>query len=163
MTETEYLDQISGEDDCPICGWDAATIHTNIHRKRCRMWQRACKSIDYTPMTRPEAKVAIGDARENLDDADSKQEEVSAALELVRALYDRSLALAISNKNANDHPDYWEYVSMLDLPEIPQVLRTRFPYKEGHIAPGFTIWEPPKSKMRRIQFRTAERRQRHAR
>lgn len=114
-------------------------------------------------MTRPEAKEAIVQAREEVTDADTAAETLSAAMELVRALYDRSLAVAIANTSAEEHPEFWRYVSMLDLPEMPEPLRNKFPHEPGHMALGCTIWQPPGSRMRRLQFRNAERRQSRAR
>lgn len=157
MTNEEYREKIKGEDDCPICGWSADTINTETHKKRCHNWQRATSNLGYEPMVRTEARELMQDARETLEDADSDKEKFDANIKLARALYDRSLGLSIDDRNHHDHPSFNEYVAMLDIPEFGAKIRERFPYEGGHIAPGYTLWEPPGSKERKIQFRMAKR------
>jgi hypothetical protein len=150
--------KVGGDQDCPICGWDAQTIYTNVHQKRCKAWQRACKTLEYSPMFRLTAEEIIGSTKTQL--SSNGQEDVDVSMDLVRALYDRSLGQSIDNDNALEHPQFTEYVSMLDLPEIGPTLRGRYPLESGQIAPGFTIWEPPGSKDRRMQFRKAQQQSR---
>ena len=158
---TEAKRSVAGTEDCPICGWDAATINTNVHRKRCSLWQRAIRVLDYSPMVRSEAEDVIDDASLQLKGEDDDNAHAELMIKLLRAFYDRSLGMAIDNNNALDHPPFQEYVAMLDLPILNEsVVRGRFPLNEGHIAPGFTIWEPNGSKERRMQFRQAQQRNR---
>ena len=159
---TDTQNGLQGAQDCSICGWDAATINTNVHRKRCALWQRAIRVLDYSPMVRSEAEDIIENVRKEIKKVDDAQAESEAMMTLLRALYDRSLGMAIDNNNALDHPSFSDYASMLDLPLLnDSIMRSRFPHNAGHIAPGFTIWEPNGSKERRMQFRQAQQRQRH--
>ncbi|MEL6182379.1 MAG: hypothetical protein AAFS10_25710 [Myxococcota bacterium] len=125
------------------------------------MWQRAIRVLDYSPMPRPEAEDVIENVRKDLRKTDDTQERSEAILTMLRALFDRSLGMAIDNNNALDHPSFSDYASMLDLPVLnDSVVRNRFPLNSGHIAPGFTIWEPSGSKERRMQFRQSQQRNR---
>ncbi len=155
MLKEDFLEDIRGDKDCPICGWDAQTLHTNAHKARCTAWQRACRRIGYSPMTRPEATEAIDTAQQRLEDALPEQDMAQTRMALIRAFYDRSLTLAIDNGNADKHPDFRSYASMLELPEMSQQLRHRFPHTPKHIPAGFTVWQPEGSRGRRFQERRA--------
>lgn len=158
---TDTRNGVQGDQDCPICGWDAATINTNVHNKRCALWQRAIRVLDYSPMVRSEAEDIIYSVHDELKGVDDEQARSESLMSLLRALYDRSLGMAIDNNNALDHPSFTDYASMLDLPVLnDSLMRSRFPLNAGHIAPGFTIWEPSGSRERRMQFRQAQQRQR---
>ena len=157
MTLETYREEIRGEQDCPICGWSKHTINTETHHKRCRNWQKACDTLGYQPMVRVEARETMDEVRDVIDDVETNADRFEANIKLGRAMYDRSLGLAIDNRNHEEHPTFNEYIAMLDVPEFGELLRERFPYNEGHIAPGFTVWEPPGSKDRKMQFRMSNR------
>ncbi len=143
-------------EDCPICGWDAATVFTQVHEKRCRRWKQAIADMNgYQPTPRPRVEVLIEELTQKLAAADDDVEAVKIAGALMRAHYDRSLGHAIDNGHYKDHPDYDAYASMLDLQGLPEGFRHLYPHQPGHIAPGFGFWEPADSKSRRLQFRAA--------
>lgn len=146
---------VSHPDDCPICGWDAATVHTQAHQDRCARWQRALRDLSYKPMVRAEAEQVAEAKLKDLAEIEDEEAQMEAAGKLARAFYDRSLGHAIDNNHHMEHPRFETYASMLDLDELPAVFRRIYPLQPGHIGKGFTFWEPADSKARRIQLRAA--------
>lgn len=155
------FDRLSADAPCPLCGWAADSVNTDIHRERCANWQSACRQLNYWPMTLPQWRKAINEAKTQQEEAETDAATFEADVALVQALFDRSLGAAIDGNNHRQHPEFREYACMLELSSLGDTFRTRFPHNPEQIAPGFTIWEPEGSKGRRMQFRAARRQQNH--
>lgn len=145
----------AAESDCPICGWSADTVHTDIHRKRCQRWERACGELDYTPMTRSQAQEAAEEARDALESCEEPDKRFELVMSLTRSLFDTSLGLAISEGYHKEHPSLDAFRGMLDIPEIDEAVRERFPYEADHIARGATAWYAKGSRSHRFQMKQA--------
>lgn len=153
-----FAQSIRGEDDCPICGWSADSVHSPTHEKHCAYWQEACQALNHWPRVGDELKDIIEAARQLSKDADTPSARFDANIKLLHALFDHSLGNAIKNKRAMDHPKLPQYISMVHLDELGDQLRERFPYLPGHIAPGFTFWEPNGSREYKTQLRMTRHR-----
>lgn len=149
-------DTRSAHRDCPICGWSADTLATELHMKRCQQWKRACYELGFAPMTGPAARRAILTARRAYYACSSLLERQVVVKALTRALFDLSLGLAIKEGYHSLHPSLEDFRRMLKIPEFSSKLRAPYPYKDGHIAPGATVWHPPGSRARKIQMEASE-------
>ena len=149
---------VSNSAHCPICGWSSDTLHLRIHTVRCERWQHAVRELGVTVRPVQEVDQTIEQVRDDVRAANNDAEYLEATTRLVRNLYERSIGHAIKEGNWQDHPDYAAYAGMVDLDVLGEVWRDRVAHQSGHIAAGFTLWEPEGSRGRRAQFRAAERR-----
>jgi predicted nucleic acid-binding Zn-ribbon protein len=152
MTVAQEFESVFQE-DCPECGWAAASRHTTAHDARCRRWQRACKELGYKPMPSAERREVRLEALEDFRATEDAEAKFEAGMRYLRAVYDRSVSAAIDDNRHLQHPTFAEYVRMLDISPVTDAVRDRFPYNEGHIASGYTTWEAPESRGRRRQFK----------
>ena len=85
------------------------------------------------------------------------EEKMQAALSLIRAHFDRSYERAIEGRYWQSHPNFEEYIAMMDytgvIPSnVWQEICKRYGRNIGHIPPGYTLWFTPGSKARKGQF-----------
>jgi uncharacterized protein YukE len=153
-----FIASLAGEADCVTCGWDAATLNSHAHEKRCRRWTEASLQMGYSPMTTSTIKTELALSREEAEATEDSKARLKADMRLMQALYDRSVGNAFKNKTHMGHPTLEEYISMVHLDELGDELRASFPYTPGHIGPTFTMWEPEDSRARKMQERAARHR-----
>jgi len=75
----------------------------------------------------------------------SHETQLKGALRLMRVYFERSLDLAISNGDWSNHPEFEQYIAMLDLYIFPQkamkAIREKYGKIDGGIDTGMTIWQ----------------------
>jgi hypothetical protein len=142
---------------CPVCGWSADTLALKIHENRCQKWRIANEELGHTVRPMQELDVVIDEVRQVLSGASTDVELQEASTGFVKGLFERSLGHAIKEGHWRDHPGYTDYAHMVEVDELGDAWRDRVEHRAGHIAPGFTFWEPEGSRERRVQFRAAER------
>lgn len=131
------------------------------HKSRHKKYDKVKDTLGFVPRTSEEIVVLQGLAYKRLLNKADKNAQYSGALDLFRSYFEISLAAAIVGKYWMQHPNFAEYVAMIDFTSrIPSdiIMKVRQDYgrRLDQIPKDGTYWYPPNSKARMKQFRQQE-------
>lgn len=150
---------------CEYCGLgyeDSSVEDVRKHKSRHKKYDEVKATLGFVPRTYEEREALKGLAYERLLNNADENAQYSGALDLFRSYFERSLAAAIDGKYWMQHPNFAEYVAMIDFTSrIPSDIITKVRQDYGRrldqIPKNGTYWYPPNSKARTKQFREALR------
>ena len=131
---------------CVICGIMHATNqvdqhHIIYHHKLLA----ACLQLGYYPDPAELREKRKKRGHKLVNDSGELNDRVYGALQVIRAWFDRSLAMAIQNEYWSEHPSFEDYAGMIGdhFPEEVQVvIQRRFGCMQGQLD-GSNYWKPP--------------------
>lgn len=135
--------------------------HTRWHKK-C---QRVEAELGYLPANYHERESTKRAASMRMQNEATAEAKVKEAMTCLRCFFDGSLENAINRNYWDKHPKLEEYVAMFEpapnvIPEdLMTKIRDQYGRIEGEIAEGHTDWRPPRSKERKLQFKTMFRKE----
>lgn len=150
---------------CEYCGMgyeDSCGEDVRKHKRKHKKYNEVKAILGFVPRTHETRETLKRMEYEELLNKAGKSAQYSGAIDLFRAHFDRSLAAAIDGNYWKKHPNFNEYVAMVDdhtmriVPEITmKKIREDYGRSSGEIPKGFTDWYPPRSKARKQQLQTA--------
>jgi hypothetical protein len=152
-TIAEYLEGSESLATCTYCGLqfcpDVADDRKQ-HRVRHDSFEEAVSLLQYKPDMHSERESSKKEGYSDLESNDAAV-QLSGALKVIRAWFDRSLDAAIDGGYWKKHPTFDQYVAFVvgDLSAFPDhivtSLEARFGRIDGVIPKGRSYWYPPKS------------------
>lgn len=151
---------------CEYCGIeydDSSGGDVMKHKSRHKEYDAVKATLGFVPRTYEEREALKGVAYKKLLNNADKNAQYSGALDLFRSYFERSLAAAIDGKYWMQHPNFEEYVAMIDYtraiaPDVVMKVSQDYGRRLGEIPKGETDWYPPNSKARMKQFQEASHR-----
>jgi len=122
----------------------------NYHKKWHLNYEKAEIFLGFIPPFRENRERSKRNAYTKLRSSNLLSEQVEAALQIIRAHFDRSLNTAIRDEYWRDHPSFTQYVAMVDdykgsIPtEVMALIRKKYGKIPGHIREGMSYWFPAK-------------------
>lgn len=134
---------------CGLCFAPDLPAEHKEHKVRHNNYEEAVSVLAYKPMHYAEREASKKSGYELLS-ANSAEQQVHGALQVIRAWYDRSLDSAIDGNYWKKHPAFEKYVAMINAQEnifsalVESELIARYGVLADQIPSGQTYWYPRK-------------------
>lgn len=142
------IEDSGGSDKCTYCDYlfmSSVESDRQAHELMHIEYEKVERQFGFVPRGGEAREAEKKIAHKEMAITSSHEKQLKGALRLMRVYFERSLELAISNGDWSNHPEFEQYIAMLDLYIFPQkamkAIREKYGKIDGGIDTGMTIWQ----------------------